>query len=163
MLKCINIIQSIHRSYVVHRDIKTANFMIKNGDIYLIDFGLATFYLDENIKHIEDDKICDIVGTLKYASIHVHQGHRFSRRDDIISLIYMYDYLANGGNANWAPLQMQKDDIISIIESWLQSKKQYLLALSTEKLQKLYEIVYCIEYKEEPNYLKIKMLFEQTI
>jgi serine/threonine protein kinase len=162
MLKCINIIQSIHRSYVVHRDIKPANFMIKNGDIYLIDFGLATFYLDENAKHVEDDKICDMVGTLKYASIHIHIGHRFSRRDDIISLIYMYDYLANGGNANWAPVQQDKNQVPTV-DFWLQSKKQYLLALCREKLQKLYEIVYSIEYKEEPNYLKIKMLFEQTI
>ena len=152
--KCINIIQAVHRSYVVHRDIKPANFMIKNGDVYLIDFGLATFYLDENANHVED-KQSDMVGTVKYASINIHEGHRFSRRDDMISLVYMYDYLANGGIANWAPPQNES-------ESWLQSKKRYLLEKSN-KLQNLYKIVYDIAYKEEPNYLKLKLLFEQTI
>ena len=29
-------------------------FMIKNGDIYIIDFGISTFYVDENNKIIEN-------------------------------------------------------------------------------------------------------------
>ena len=51
MLKTIDIIEHIHRFFVLHRDIKPANFMIKDGDIFLIDFGLSTFYLNENGEH----------------------------------------------------------------------------------------------------------------
>ena len=49
MVKCIHILESIHSIFVIHRDIKPHNFMIKNGEIFLIDFGLATFGLTMNI------------------------------------------------------------------------------------------------------------------
>uniref|UniRef100_A0A6C0I0B3 non-specific serine/threonine protein kinase n=1 Tax=viral metagenome TaxID=1070528 RepID=A0A6C0I0B3_9ZZZZ len=178
IIKCLDIVQQIHSKFVVHRDIKPANFMIKNGDIFLIDFGLATFYLDENSQHI-CDKESDIVGTIKYSSINIHEGHRFSRRDDIISLIYLYDYMANGGNIRWSPSQVVLTELIQNMKdsefvaqvkyAWLQSKKQYLLALSKNiysdflNLYKLYEMVYGIGYKDEPPYSEIKKLFEQTI
>ena len=48
----ISILSHIHDKYVVHRDIKPANFMIHNDELVLIDFGLATFYVDSNEKHI---------------------------------------------------------------------------------------------------------------
>jgi len=99
MIKCLDICQQIHCKYIVHRDIKPANFMIKNGEIYLIDFGLSTFYLDENGEPIEDysdSSVGTMIGTLKYASLNIHEGHRYSRRDDLISLAYIYEYLKTG-------------------------------------------------------------------
>lgn len=100
MIKAINIIGDIHEKMVLHRDIKPQNFMIKGGDIFLIDFGLATFYIDETGEHYPD-KICDsIIGTPKFVSINVHMGHRYSRRDDMISLGYMYVYMILG-SAPW--------------------------------------------------------------
>ena len=53
MKKCLNVLKSIHQHGVLHRDIKPQNFMIKHDDIYLIDFGLSIFYIDENDRHIE--------------------------------------------------------------------------------------------------------------
>lgn len=44
--KIIGIIKSVHDAYIIHRDIKPQNFMFKNGDLYLVDFGLATTYVD---------------------------------------------------------------------------------------------------------------------
>ena len=40
IIKCIGVLESIHKCRIVHRDIKPHNFMIKDGDLYLIDFGL---------------------------------------------------------------------------------------------------------------------------
>jgi serine/threonine protein kinase len=169
IIKCLNIVQQIHSKFVVHRDIKPANFMIKGGDIFLIDFGLATFYLDENGQHICDDNESDMIGTIKYASLNIHEGHRFSRRDDLISLVYMYDYMANNGNIRWSPAaisdEVPTESMQTMQNAWMQSKKQYLLALngnSNSNLYKLYETVYTFEYKEKPDYFKIKMLFDTS-
>jgi len=91
MKSCIEVLESIHKYYVLHRDIKPQNFMYRNGEIFLIDFGLATFYIDENGKHIENKKMnCEIIGSSRYASYNIHCGETYSRRDDMISLGYMY-------------------------------------------------------------------------
>jgi serine/threonine protein kinase len=186
-IKCLDIVQQIHAKFVVHRDIKPANFMIKNGDIYLIDFGLATFYLDQYSQHREDndtEKIGTMVGTAKYASLNIHQGHRYSRRDDIISLIYMYDYMKKGGVISWGIKDPENDKISDqmptenvqyigertdighpVNQQWLHSKYQYLLALSADSdaiLLELYQLVYAVKYGDAPDYSKIKLLL-QTI
>lgn len=100
MLKTIDIIEHIHRFFVLHRDIKPANFMIKDGDIFLIDFGLSTFYLNENGEHYPNKQNNTIIGTPKFVSINIHLGHQYSRRDDLISLGYMYVYMILG-DAIW--------------------------------------------------------------
>jgi serine/threonine protein kinase len=94
MRTMINIFQSIHSKLVIHRDIKPQNIMLKSGELYLIDFGFATFYVDENSNHIVDDGTRQhIIGTPKYVSYHIHCGSLPSRRDDLISLGYVYMYL----------------------------------------------------------------------
>lgn len=91
MKSCIEVLESIHKYYVLHRDIKPQNFMYHNGEIFLIDFGMATFYIDENGKHIENKKgNNEIIGSTRYASYNIHCGDTYSRRDDMISLGYMY-------------------------------------------------------------------------
>ena len=94
MRTMINIFQFIHSKLVIHRDIKPQNIMLKNGELYLIDFGFATFYVDENSNHIADNGTRQhIIGTPKYVSYHIHCGSLPSRRDDLISLGYVYIYL----------------------------------------------------------------------
>ena len=90
---CIDILETIHKNYVLHRDIKPQNFMISNEEIYLIDFGFACFYVDDKVEHLPRTESQNIVGTPKYVSYHVHDGITNSRRDDLISLGYLYIYL----------------------------------------------------------------------
>lgn len=89
-INMIEIISHIHNSGVIHRDIKPANFMLKGGNIYLIDFGFATFYVDENFKHKENSVREYITGTPAFISINIHNGNEPSRRDDLISLGYIF-------------------------------------------------------------------------
>jgi len=96
MYKIIEIIELIHSNFVVHRDIKPHNFMINNGDIFLIDFGLSTFYLNDSGQHYKNDLHHSIVGTSKFASYYIHVGNQYSRRDDLISLGYMYLFMVLG-------------------------------------------------------------------
>jgi len=96
------IMQHIHSLCVVHRDIKPQNFMVHGGEIYLIDFGLATFMQpNERVAGKTPMKTSTIVGTPKFASIHIHRGCPYSYIDDIVSIGYMMIWLELGGEAPW--------------------------------------------------------------
>jgi len=83
-------IKHIHSAFVLHRDIKPQNIMFKNKEIFLVDFGLSSTYIDDDKRHVPEKKDVHILGTPKYASINLHNGFSASRRDDIISLIYTF-------------------------------------------------------------------------
>ena len=87
--KIIDILEPIHGLGVLHRDLKPQNFMMRNDELYLIDFGLSTVYMDEkyNICPKRPDSL-EILGTPKFVSIRIHEGKDPSRSDDCISEFY---------------------------------------------------------------------------
>jgi|UniRef100_A0A6C0IPC4 serine/threonine protein kinase len=93
MLNAISIIEKIHNLFVVHRDIKPQHFMLKGNQLVLIDFGISTFYIDDEKNHKPDKMSESIIGTSNYASYNLYNGHAYSRRDDLISIGYMYLFL----------------------------------------------------------------------
>lgn len=50
MLRCV---ESLHDRGILHRDIKPDNFWVKNGKIYMIDFGISKQYIIDGI-HIPE-------------------------------------------------------------------------------------------------------------
>jgi vaccinia related kinase len=70
----------------IHNDIKLDNILVGFKDpnvIYLIDFGLASKYKDENNCHIEKKFIKKFSGNFLFASLNSCKGNSKSRRDDI--------------------------------------------------------------------------------
>jgi serine/threonine protein kinase len=108
----VQIIRAVHERGFVHRDIKPPNFMIgiinKNesnenetethNKLFLIDFGMSRTYIDDktNAHRPNKTRTTGIIGTLRYVSIHVHDGCEPSRRDDLISIMYVLIYLVKG-------------------------------------------------------------------
>ena len=85
--------------------------MIKNEEIFLIDFGLSTIFVDEYLKHIEPKNDSSfIIGTPKFISLHIHNGKDASRRDDVISLMYLYLYMNNDLQLPWENVQDRQDE-----------------------------------------------------
>jgi len=169
--QCFYIIETIHSKYVLHRDIKPHNFMIRNGELYLIDFGFSTFYVNEEKQHLPmRTDLESIIGSPKYVSINIHNGVACSRRDDLISIGYMYIFLLYG-ELPWDTVKSIKKgepyDALHIMNSKNQEIKmlktiENIENLCKEKCPKIVEYLkrtYLLYYNEEPDYDELKEIF----
>lgn len=99
--KALSIIEHLHTRGFLHRDIKPENFLTGHGglrshEIYLVDFGLSKKYRTPGSHaHIPYRDGKSLTGTVRYASVHTHQGIEQSRRDDLESLGYVMLFLIN--------------------------------------------------------------------
>jgi casein kinase 1 len=174
MAKSIELLENIHRHYVVHRDIKPHNFMIGvDKDLYIIDFGLATIYVDENKQHIKDTNYKEhVLGTPRYMSYNIYNGKESVRRDDLLSLGYMYLYLT-GSPLPWDSvheLPVSNDEsynelhIMHYKNIFRKSKKEWenLSGLCSQTNQSIFDYLqYCyrLSFETDPHYSGLKQLF----
>jgi hypothetical protein len=102
-IQIIKRIRSLHEKYLLHRDIKPSNFVFGNGNnsnkLFLIDLGFSKRY-DYDGKHIEKQNIKNIIGSLNFVSLNIHNYIEPSRRDDIESCIYIILTMLFG-NLEW--------------------------------------------------------------
>ena len=174
MRTCIEVLENIHKNYVIHRDIKPYNFMFKNMELYLIDFGFATFYVDEEKRHVPlIGSQTEIIGTPKYISYHIHDGFEPSRRDDLISIGYIYLFLING-SLEWENLEnvtiygMISEINIFHSKNIERKRLKYIENLKQKFSDSLPHFVnyisycYSLGYDENPKYDIIKELFMEN-
>jgi hypothetical protein len=146
--------------------------MLKNGELFLIDFGLSIFYVNENGDHIDESSHDTIIGTPKYISHNIHNGTSPSRRDDLISIGYMYIFMycreLPWENITNSDLDNNIYDDLSIhnyknkkrleLKSW-----DYLKPICLKINQKINDYLdYCynLKYKDKPNYNVILNTFD---
>lgn len=166
-LRCIEVIEKIHRRGVVHRDIKPENFLIsKMNKIHIVDFGLSVKYRDsstgEHIKFRENKKL---VGTPRYASINNHLGYEQSRRDDMESIGYMLIYILKG-RLPWQGLK--KDSGCSnkyqhILDKKLSTSIPELCEGVPDEILAYLEYTRNLKFHDTPNYYYLKSLFYNAI
>ena len=160
----------IHNKNVIHRDIKTKNFLIGRKDpnvIYLIDFGFAKKYRSSRTgKHIRFSRLKYLIGSLSYASINAIKGYESSRRDDLESFGYMLIYLAKGGQTPW----MKYDNLKDINEAMKKIAKMKL-AVTDELLCKglpdefiqYMKYVKKLDFEQQPDYQYLIGLFTSLL
>lgn len=168
--ECVSILEDIHRAFVIHRDIKPANFMCReNRDgsyaPVLIDFGFSTFYVNAGHKHIENTPSKNILGSPKYISLNIHEGMSGSRRDDIISLLYIWiEALGEGGVAADASFFNATCPIISadIDDPAIAQLRQQKINIMLETndcvpvYSQILANVYNCGFKDAPNYADLR-------
>ena len=171
----ISIVNHIHDNYVIHRDIKPANFMIHNDELILIDFGLASFYVDSDEKHISpaNPKKTHIIGTPRYVSWNIHCGEEYSRRDDLLSIVYIGIFLLYGKEL-WSDLppffsEEEKSATSHPRNQWFKQQKDIhtisrtIMKKNWIELARFAEHVYSISFQERPSYKLYLELFTKTI
>lgn len=170
MLTMIDIISDVHNNFVIHRDIKPHHFMLKTNQLYLIDFGISTFYIDSN-KRIKPNKYNDtIIGSSNYASYNLYEGNTFSRRDDLISISYIYIFM-NNLELPWDNLNTFNNDSDIPLYNIQHPKNVQCKELKNLKhITCSYKSIsthfdafitkcYSLEYYEEPNYIDYISMF----
>ena len=169
-VKMIEILSIVHEFGVLHRDIKLDNFMIKNNDVYLIDFGLSTIYIDEESKHCTKGPLSEcIIGTPKFISIHIHNGEDASRRDDLISLLYLF-ILLDTGSLLWENVHEDENDSytpLHILNTKNQKRKliktYYQQTMENKIMKELLDYAYFLDFEEDPRYQWMIMQLEENI
>jgi len=122
----IVILEKIHLYGVIHRDLKPGHFLFSNGKWKLIDFGFACF--DEN-KLSENREY--VIGTPNYISYNVHLGKEPGKKDDMISLGYIFlEKYRSGLSWTASPCSFDNPEnypinhLLHPINQWKQSLKE---------------------------------------
>jgi hypothetical protein len=129
--------------------------------------------MNENGEHVPNDISTNMIGSPCFASLRVHEGNRYSRRDDMMSLVYIWFYLRGfSWNDIPSPVENGHKEITSPIHidypanKALRYKKERIVPFlqrhiddSVAQFIRYIEYVYEMEYEEAPKYGPMKMLF----
>jgi serine/threonine protein kinase len=172
-IKIINIIQTLHNKFIIHRDIKPDNILISNinnslvlcpndemkTNIYIIDLGFSKKFINDDGTHIIMKPIHKLIGTPNFASINSHKLCELSRRDDLESIAYSLIYLYYG-SLPWQNLKINTNNEIKLTKVLFQEN------IKKTKNNVLYDfLLYSINlnFDETPDYNKIIELFSIDI
>jgi casein kinase 1 len=103
----------MHSLGLIHNDIKLDNILVGAKDpslIYLIDFGLASRYLDQDGNHIVKENLKKFSGNFVFASMNSCKGYSKSRRDDVQSAFFLLVYLLNDQRLPWSEFYEEYPD-----------------------------------------------------
>jgi serine/threonine protein kinase len=164
-MQMITRLEYIHNKGILHRDIKPDNFLMGKEDtetLYVIDFGLSKNYVERG-KHMKLKDKKKMTGTVRYASINIHDGIEPSRRDDLISVGYMLVYFIKGF-LPWqgldAATKEEKYNKIGAVKR--RTSIEELCKDLPMEIKVFIDYCYGLEFAENPNYNLLFKLLEKV-
>ncbi|OQR75054.1 hypothetical protein BIW11_08671 [Tropilaelaps mercedesae] len=159
-LQCV---EAVHSEGFLHRDIKPSNFAIgytkeTSRKVYILDFGLARQYLDEDEQLRPERSFVGFRGTTRYASLNAHRGKELGRHDDLISLFYMtVEFLT--GKLPWRKVK-EKDLVASMKKEFAPTQ---LLPSGYFELENIFYYLDGLRYHRKPDYDFIRKMLCRCI
>lgn len=156
-LQMLSLIETLHKKFFIHRDIKPQNFCFNKQNpnvLNLIDFGLSKRFIQKrNGAHIPYKDQKQLVGTPRYASINAHKGIEQSRRDDLESLGYVIVYLLKGV-LPWQNISAQnKEQKNKVIQEIKENTPNHVLCAGLPySLVKYFKYVRQLKFTDTPDY-----------
>lgn len=162
----------VHDCGILYRDIKPHNFLMGVGEsgskrVYLVDFGLAKRYRDEETGAHSEMKIKKgrgVTGTVRYSSLFVHEGYDASRRDDLLALGYVLLHFLRGG-LPWlgisAKSKRTKHELIRRRKN--KTSDEDLCAGFPEEFVEYFKYCRSLDFYDRPDYLKIQKMFDRVL
>jgi serine/threonine protein kinase len=162
-MQLIQILENLHNKGIIHRDIKPENILMENKSISklcLIDFGLSRYYIDQERMHIPIQYGKKFIGNVRFASLNIHNGLEPSRRDDLISLGYIF-IICLKGSLPWQKIcSDSKEERNSIIKNVKETTSLIELCCDIPyEFLSYMSYCYSLKFEEEPDYNYIKNLF----
>ncbi|KAL7075589.1 hypothetical protein ACQ4LE_005403 [Meloidogyne hapla] len=106
-IQTIDAIKEMHDLGFLHRDIKPANFVIgapgsqNSNTIYIVDYGIARKFLDQNGSMLTPRRKIKFKGTVRFAPVAMHKMEELGRKDDCESWVYMVVDMVNENRLPW--------------------------------------------------------------
>eukprot|EP00347_Sterkiella_histriomuscorum_P005564 403356126 len=173
-IQMVERIQEFHSIGYIHADIKPDNVLLSCNDysnplsnkLNLIDYGLSCPYLLENGQHKPVLKAIKFVGNVGFASKHSFNQMELTRRDDLISLLYMLLFLLEGG-LPWMKNtdKSLKDQYREVGRMKNNMTPEFICSKSRKSLKflQLVKNAYALRYSEKPDYNWYKLQFYEIL
>jgi serine/threonine protein kinase len=153
-VQLVDIVQHIHDCGIVHRDLKPDNIMMDSQSRLwkLVDFGLAGPYEVES----QEPYLQECTGTVRFVSIHVHNGYVPTRRDDMISLIYIVWWMISAQQLPWDDLPCHSSRLSDPLLKRIQRAKEHQTCPS-EWVQGWMRIMQEVGITDRPPYSSLRL------
>ena len=171
-IKLVDLLEALHDQGFIHCDLKPDNIMIGNyrkdlklmNKIFLIDFGISQRYLNDDGTHKEFYEKVPFMGNLIFSSKNAFREVSLSRRDDIISLVYVLQFLIITKNLSWINEECAVNDQWDRIARYkvFTTARNYCTE-ETKFLYPLLKYAYKLEFKESPDYNNIRFLLKKIL